>query len=145
MVLTTTGSHVSWAVDHESAQLFAHFSPGFTWESTLIADKGSYFAREITVDDLIQMNIAEIRTRIHHLLQRPVLLAHTMKEFESDVLRILNPLLRDETQHIAYSARLIEEFCLKHGEEEVNELMLKRIIDFNEITDNEVSGLIFEA
>ena len=53
--------------------------------------------------------------------------------------RILDWLLVDETQHIAYTARLIERAAQSSGSEQVMELMRERVKDFNEITEEEVA------
>ncbi len=113
-------------------------SPGFTRSTPLAPRKGSPYAHPATVDELIQMNIAEIRTRILQLLQRPVLLAFCRADRRARVRRVLDSLLYDETRHIAYTARLIERAAQKSGIEQVAALMQERVRDFNEITRDEV-------
>jgi hypothetical protein len=101
---------------------------------------GSPYAYPATVDELIQMNIAEIRTRIYHLLQRPVLLDCYCKANQRlRVRQMLDWLLLDETRHIAYTARLIERAAQASGDEQVMDLMRERVKDFNEITEEEVA------
>jgi hypothetical protein len=101
---------------------------------------GSPYAYPATVDELIQMNIAEIRTRIYHLLQRPVLLHSYCKANQrSRVQQMLDWLLLDETRHIAYTARLIERAAQASAAEQVMELMRERVKDFNEITEEEIA------
>jgi len=102
----------------------------------------SPYSHAVTIDDLIQMNVAEIRTRIHHLLQRPMLLAHCPERHRSRVRPILDRLLRDETRHVGYTARLIEHHAIDHPDE-VEDLMIRRMRDFNEITDDELGHRIF--
>jgi hypothetical protein len=128
------------AIDDELRKQLEALSPGYTRASPLRATKGSAFARPATVDELIQMNIAEIRTRIQHLFQRPVLLAYCRLERRARVKRILDSLLLDETRHIAYTARLIERTAQASGVEQIMDLMKERLRDFNEITDDEVAG-----
>ena len=60
--------------DEELRTRLRRLSPGYTENSPLVPTEGSPYAYPATVDELIQMNIAEIRTRIYHLLQRPILL-----------------------------------------------------------------------
>jgi hypothetical protein len=114
-------------------------SPGYVSTSPLIATEGSPYACEATVDELIQMNIAEIRTRIYHLLQRPHLLAYCKADQRERVRRILDSLLLDETRHVAYTARLIERAAQETGADAVIDLMRQRVKDFNEITDDEMA------
>ena len=114
-------------------------SPGYTRSTPLEARKGSPYAQPATVDELIQMNIAEIRTRILQLLQRPVLLAYCKNDRRARVRRILDALLHDETRHIAYTARLIERAAQASGVERIVALMHERVRDFNDITKDEVA------
>ncbi len=94
---------------------------------------------------LIQMNIAEIRTRVHHLLQRPMLLAHCAPERRRRLARVLDALLLDETRHIAYTAALIEEFACSGEAELVKRLMQERLSDFNAITNEDLGRNVFES
>jgi hypothetical protein len=126
--------------DEELRTRLRRLSPGYTENSPLVPTEGSPYAYPATVDELIQMNIAEIRTRIYHLLQRPILLGQYCKAKQRHrVRRILDWLLVDETQHIAYTARLIERAAQSSGSEQVMELMRERVKDFNEITEEEVA------
>lgn len=120
-------------------------SPGYCLSTPLRAVEGSPFSHAVTVDDLIQMNIAEIRTRIHHLLQQPVILAHCSPSRRIGITGILESLLLDETRHIAYTAQLIEQFAINHEEQAVRDLMAERLRDFNDITDAEVTNRVFES
>lgn len=121
------------------------FSPGYSQSKPLKAIEGSPFSHFVTLDDLIQMNIAEIRTRIHHLLQRPAILAHCPTETRAQVTTILDSLLLDETRHVAYTAKLIEQFALNQQEEVVRKLMIERLSDFNDITEAELDNKVFES
>ena len=69
------------------------------------AHAGSPYASAITLDDLIQMNIAEIRTLVHHILQRPMLLAYCAPERRRRLARLHDQLRLDEVRHIGYTAR----------------------------------------
>jgi hypothetical protein len=97
------------------------------------------------LDDLIQMNIGEIRTRIHQQLLRPVILAHCPLAERATIAHALEALLADETRHIAYTAELIEQHSQSGHDEFVRLTMEKRLAQFNEITLNEVGALIFDG
>jgi hypothetical protein len=92
-----------------------------------------------------QMNIGEIRTRIHQLLLRPMILAHCPKENRDRLTRILDSLLADETKHIEYTASLIEEFIEEGHSSFVYQTMQKRLAEFNQITLTEVGELTFDG
>jgi hypothetical protein len=104
---------------------------------------GSPFAHTVTLDDLIQMNIAEIRTAINQRLQRPVLIAHCPSSEHRKLTPLLDGLLKDEVRHVGYTARLIDRFALQVGVDYVIELMTARVRDFNEITYQEVDQNVF--
>jgi rubrerythrin len=128
------------AADEELLTRLRSLSPGYTGNSPLAPMAGSPYAYPATVDELIQMNIAEIRTRIYHLLQRPVLLNSYCKTNQRPRVRqMLDWLLVDETRHIAYTARLIERAAQTSGVEQVMELMRERVREFNEITEEEIA------
>lgn len=120
-------------------------SPGYTLTSPPATDTSSAFAHAITIDDLIQMNIAEIRTCVHHLLQRPILLVHCSPSRHKKLIRLLDSLLSDEIKHIGYTARLIEDLSAKDFGIFVDALMKERLNDFNEITLADLDNKVFEV
>jgi hypothetical protein len=120
-------------------------SPGYTWASPLGPHPGSPYAHPVTVDDLIQMNIAEIRTSVHHLLQRPMLLAHAAPGGKRRLARILDALLLDETRHVAYTAALIEAHACRGQADAVKRLMQERQADFNALTNADIGRNVFES
>lgn len=132
-------------VDDELRAQLATLSPGYTQRSPLVAKEGSAYASAITLDDLIQMNIAEIRTLVHHLLQRPMLLEHCAPERRRRLERLLDKLRLDEIRHIAYTAALIEEFAQRGQAGEVKRLMQERMSDFNAITNEDLGRNVFES
>lgn len=95
-------------------------------------------ARESVIDELIQMNLGEIRTRIHQLLLRPMISAIAAPQALPTVQRILDALLLDETRHIAYTARLIEQASRSGHGAFVEQTMTLRLADFNDLTLHEV-------
>jgi len=140
LYVTLLGLIFPVAADAKLRRQLMRLSPGYTRNSPLAPAAGSPYAYPATVDELIQMNIAEIRTRIYHLLQRPVLLDRYCKpEQRPRVLQILDWLLTDETRHIAYTARLIERSAQTSGSEHVAELIRERVKDFNEVTEQELT------
>ncbi len=97
------------------------------------------------LDELIQMNIGEIRTRIHQLLLRPVILAHCPLDGRGRLKRVLSSLLNDETRHIEYTARLIEQAAAQGSADFVYQTMRDRLAEFNQITLDEVGELNFDG
>jgi len=125
------------------AQL-ASLSPGYSQRSPLEAHKGSAYASAITLDDLIQMNIAEIRTLVHHILQRPMLLGYCAPERRHRLTLLHDRLRLDEVRHIAYTAALIEEFAQRGEAGAVKRLMQERMSDFNAITNEDLGRGVFD-
>jgi len=132
-------------VDDEFHAQLTSLSPGYTRHSPLEPHEGSPYASPITVDDLIQMNIAEIRTLVHHLLQRPVLLGYCAPEQRRRLAHLLDALRLDEIGHIAYTAALIEEFARRGEAEVVKRLMQERMSDFNAVTNQDLGRNVFES
>jgi hypothetical protein len=130
--------------DEFHAQLIA-LSPGYTQRSLLEPHEGSAYASPITLDDLIQMNIAEIRTLVHHVLQRPVLLRYCAPGRRRRLARVLDSLRQDEIGHIAYTAALIEESAQRGKAGAAKRLMQERMSDFNAITNQDLGRNVFES
>ena len=63
------------------------------------------------MDQLIQVNLLEIRALILQLLLRPVLQAYAQPKDLAQVTRMTDRFIYDETQHIAYSAHCISEYA----------------------------------
>jgi len=124
------------ALDPVLREAVSRLSPGYTTKTPLRPVEDSPFAHEVTVDDLIQMNIAEIRTRIHQLLQRPALMVHCAVQRHRQLLSLLDALASDELTHVVYTARLIDAYAARGRAEAelVTDLMLSRVRDFNELT-----------
>lgn len=94
-------------------------------------------SHEAVFDELIQMNIGEIRTLIHQLLMRPVLTLHCPEDNLSQLAALLESIADDEVTHIAYTANLIEARC-EDDEPGVLSVFKKRVSDFNALTLEEV-------
>lgn len=131
------------AVDDAVRQHLESLSPRYSAKMVATPVEGSPFAHAVTVDDLVQMNIAEIRTAINQRLQLPMLVAHCRPSQRSLLMPLLNGLQRDEIRHVEYSARLIEQFALQLGGDSIVDLMTQRVRDFNEITCEEVELGVF--
>jgi hypothetical protein len=132
------------AVDRPLYAELLTLSPGYNHQTELRSSPGSAFAHAVTLDDLIQMNIAEIRTRIHHLLQRPMLLKFCPDANKAKLIRILDSLLYDETRHIAYTACLIDDLAAEGDAAAVKALMLERLRDFDQVTSQELESRVFD-
>jgi hypothetical protein len=131
-------------VDDELHAQLGSMSPGYTQRSALEPHEGSPYASAATLDDLIQMNIAEIRTLVHHIIQRPMLLEYCAPERRHRLARLHDRLRLDEGRHIGYTAALIEEFANRGKAAAVKRLMQERMSDFNAITNEDLGKGAFE-
>jgi hypothetical protein len=129
------------ALDAELSALLVNVSPryGSHHVPAVLAPSSD----DWVLDELIQMNIGEIRTRIHQLLLRPMVHAHATEEARPILQRVLDALLLDETRHIAYTAKLIEAAAVGGKRSYVESVMLQRVHDFNVITIREVGAELF--
>jgi hypothetical protein len=131
-------------VDNELRAQLDTLSPGYNQRSPLEPHEGSAYASAATLDDLIQMNIAEIRTLVHHLIQRPMLLAYCAPERRHRLALLHDRLRLDEARHIGYTATLIEEFARRGKADAVKRLMQERMSDFNAITNEDLGRGAFK-
>lgn len=119
-------------------------SPGYSMAHDLFVVEDSPYGRPPTIDDFIQVNIAEIRTTIHHLLQRRALVAHADPEVHPRLMKTLNRLLHDELRHVGYTARLIETLSAAVSQDRLVRLFCKRFSEFNELTVEQLGKGVFE-
>jgi hypothetical protein len=89
---------------------------------------------EYIVDNLVQMNIGEIRTRAHMYMIGPVLTALAPKENKEKIDGILTGLVFDEVTHIGYTAKIMNALCKSGHEKLVRDLYEQRVRDFNVFT-----------
>jgi hypothetical protein len=120
-------------------------SPRYSMGMKVFAVEGSPYAKEPTIDDFLQMNIAEIRTTIHHLMQRLALADHAPPENRAQITTILDSLLRDELNHVAYTAVLIDRLARNVASPNIAALFRKRFRDFNQITNEELGEHAFDC
>lgn len=132
------------AVDATFRAELNQLSPHFSMSQEPYPIDGSPYARKPSVDDYMQMNIAEIRTTIHHLMQRQALAEHCPPENMPRAKKVLDSLLRDELSHVAYTAVLIEARANAADPEKFQDLFCKRLRDFNDITKEEFGERVFD-
>lgn len=95
------------------------------------------------LDELVQMNLGEIRTRVNQMLMIPVLAACTPADRRPRVMRTMRALLGDETRHIAYTARVLERACTEGAGAFVRATMATRLAEFNALTRRQVRADAF--
>ena len=120
-------------------------SPGFSMRQELFPVEGSPYAKPPTLDDFLQMNIAEVRTAIHHTLQRPALAEHCPATSLATITKLHDVLLADELNHIAYTAVLIERGARDTDPDRLAGLFRRRFHDFNAITTEELGDNVFDC
>lgn len=95
------------------------------------------------LDEIVQMNLGEIRTRVNQMLMVPVLAAATPAANRPCVMRLMRSLLGDETRHVAYTACVLERACATGAGAFVRETMATRLAEFNALTCRQVGGGVF--
>jgi hypothetical protein len=133
------------AVSPEFRTELRQLSPGFAMHKALYPVPGSPYAKAPTIDDFVQMNIAEIRTTIHHVMQRQALALHCPPENLPGLKRVQDGLLRDELAHVGYTAALIERLTSHLDYAKVADLVRRRFHDFNQITREELGDNAFDC
>lgn len=131
------------AIEPGFRQELRQLSPGFSMHKELYPIEGSPYARPATIDDYLQMNIAEIRTTIHHMMQRTAIQAYCPEENLPQALKVLDQLLDDELAHVGYTAMLIDRVAARTPGNRVGALFRKRFRDFNLITTQELGDNSF--
>lgn len=145
MYLTLLDVSFPDAVSPDFRAELRQLSPGFSMSKLLYPIPGSPYAKKPTVDDFVQMNIAEIRTTIHHVMQRQALALHCPPERKSRLKSLQDCLLRDELAHVGYTAALIERLTAGLDRERLSDLFARRFGDFNRITREELGDNTFDC
>ncbi len=99
---------------------------------------------EKVMDEIIKINLLEIRALILQLLLRPVLQAYATPENLAKVTTMSDVFIYDETKHIEYSAYCIGKYIQQGNQEWVREMMISRQQSVNEmfLTDVELENSV---
>ena len=96
------------------------------------------------LDDIVQMNIGEVRTRIHQMLLTPVALAVAPAENREQLSAALARIYADEGRHIDYTAEILETYFSLGQGPALRALYARRLMDFGNLTLQEVGVGTFE-
>lgn len=127
--------------DEELRSKLEGLSPGYTRRchpeiKPLPADQ--QVSEMSALDELIQINITEVRALILQHYLRPAILAHSPPEASTNLSRFCASLMLDESRHIEYTAGIIERAISQGHGEFVSSTMIERQANFNEVTSEEV-------
>jgi len=120
-----------------TSQLDAHI-PAPVLEAS-VADPRPYSEHQV-LDELCQINIGEVRTRINQLVIEPVLVEHAPLPDREKVRSIARKLLADEQQHIAYTAMHLEALSSSGMTDSLRTTYAHRFARFNHRTLCELRG-----
>lgn len=118
--------------------------PPLTYRPALSTRKSSWKI----LDYLIQINLGEVRTRVHQKLLEPVLHAYCPSENREALCRTMCKLSEDECCHIQYTAARIGALSREFNNVEVQQLFQRRMLEFSQYTNRELgrqSGGLFGA
>jgi hypothetical protein len=94
------------------AQQLSSLSPGYTARDH--PERTDPSPEEQVLDELIQMNIGELRTLIHQMLMGPVIVLHSPPNCRRRMQALMDGLGRDERIHVGYTAKLIDAAAKKN-------------------------------
>jgi hypothetical protein len=95
-------------------------------------------SRRRLLDELVQMNMGEIRTRINQLLLAPAVITVCPRVGRRRLRRMLDTILCDETRHIGYTAALLEQALSGAEREFIARTLRTRVTQFNRRTVDEI-------
>ena len=116
----------------------------FALDSAEISKDTAILTEAHIVDHLVQMNLGEIRTRVHISLIAPLISAFTPEMNRPKVQKLLASLVDDETSHIAYTAKHLEAMLPGIGSEAMNQLFTRRLRDLHQYTLDETTEAVAE-
>lgn len=83
------------------------------------------------IDYMVQINITEIRTRIHLRLLAPVYYNMATNDVREEIAGLANRFEGDEVSHIAYTAKLINSWLAETHSTAISDLAVKRLAAYN--------------
>lgn len=104
-----------------------------------LSDRAPYTDQQV-LDELCQINIGEVRTRINQLIIEPVLVAHAPDGAKERIQSIIRKLLADEQQHIAYTALHLDALSSTGMNDALRSIYAHRFARFNHRTLCELRG-----
>ena len=104
--------------------------------------KGERIDEGQLIDHLVQMNIGEIRTRLHMHLFAPAIFAFAPAAAKPTVEKVITSRVRDEIRHIGYTARLLERWAASGERERIAELFRRRLHDFHVFTVRQTEAAV---
>jgi hypothetical protein len=94
---------------------------------------------ESLLNELVQINITEIRALVLQFLVREIILAHSPESSKKRLDKMTRTLIHDESAHIEYTAKIFEQAAnMGHGEF-LYQTFEDRVSDFNDLTLLELS------
>ena len=114
----------------------------FTVPSDLDTAQRFQLPEDHLMDHLVQMNMGEIRTRVHMLLLAPVIHAFAPDDAKDRVAKVLEGLVTDEVRHISYTARFIESWCEAGDGPRIQSLYTRRLNDFHQLTISQTEAAV---
>lgn len=91
-------------------------------------------SERMLLDYMMQLNIVEIRTRHHLHLLAPMYFSLTPDQNRHQVERILNGLAVDETSHVTYTAKIINDLVSEENMKWAVGIFACRLEDYNQHT-----------
>lgn len=86
------------------------------------------------LDELVQVHITEIRALVLQYLLRSALLAYAEAPYRSRLEKMSSSLIRDESRHIEYTAKIFEVEAQKGNAELLFSTFSERLAEFNDLT-----------
>lgn len=112
-------------------------SPGYDMDQHLDSNHEPLYSHVSPLDNLIRLNLADLRSLSLCVMQRPALLQHCPAENLSRATGALNSLIEDELDHVARTAELIERHARGWSAARVVAAFQSCIFRFNRATSEE--------
>ncbi len=125
------------AVDPDFRSELNQLSPQYSIKQELPQPDGVADSIRASAEQYLEINFEEVRTTIHHVNLRPPLTAHCPAENKRQTERLMNAVLRDELNHVAYTAMQIERAARDAEGKVFQALVCKALHDFNRATSEE--------
>lgn len=123
-------------IDEDTETALAGMQPRFALKEPPVAKRpeAELMSGDLLLDELIQVHITEIRALVLQYLLRSALLAYARPPHDHRLERMSARLIRDESRHIGYTARIFEKEAREGSREFLFDAFHSRLRDFNDLT-----------
>jgi hypothetical protein len=135
--LTFPGLEMDARTEERIERQQPRYSPSNPPESTRLVPEARMSAAD-SISELVGIHLTEIRALVLQYLLRSVIEVYAPAESQRRIGMFCASLIRDESRHIDYTARIFESLAAEGHTDQLVDIFEARVRDFNDVTMTEL-------